>query len=540
MVKEESPQINRRTTRLSSCTTPNSKASPEASKATNRSHSLSINDLNFRNEYITLDELINSFPGRRAKIIELINLLGPLNSPITPLFVYGSASTGKTNIILQIFKHLNRPFTYCSCITCYNPRVLFESILNQLFLHRKNESNGYLSSKRCEKPSDFVNLLREALTSLIDSLKGNVGKSGSKKSSSQVNGKMVYLIFDNLELVREWDKSSTILPLLFNLYNILKMPEVGIIFVSKSSPDTFQSDTGYAEPFPIYFPDYTEDDLRHIFMKNQANPKLYSSFLDLVLRPFCRITRRVDELSTAFLPLFKKYCEPIGDLGTVPSEDMKRKLFSHIQPFISLTLNETFSVPSQPFVKASANKDRRKSIKKMFGVSESLDVIDFHMSTSAKYLLISAFLASRNPATLDASLFDSTGGSDIRKRKRKSSERSKDQKETKELELLMKGPGTFPLERLLAIFQCITSVAEYSPVDEELQNGGLGLEGPDSGLMSDILLQLSSLCSANFITKGGSCPLEGSTRYRSTVSEDMALKVARSLKFPLSKYLFRR
>lgn len=103
------------------------------------------------------------------------------------------------------------------------------------------------------------------------------------------------------------------------------------------------------------------------------------------------------------------------------------------------------------------------------------------------------------------------------------SEKSMENKETKEQELLMKGPGAFPLERLLAIFQCITSVADYSPDDEEPQNDGLG--GSDAGLMSDILLQLSSLCSANFITKGGSCPLEGSTRYRSAVSEDLALKV---------------
>ncbi|KAI3444526.1 hypothetical protein Pfo_001191 [Paulownia fortunei] len=542
MSKDESPQINRRTTRSSSCTTPNSKAPPEASKATNHLQSLSINDLVYHGESISLDELINSYTGRRAQILELIKLLGPLNSPMFPLFVYGGASTGKTSIILQIFKHMNRPFTYCSCITCYSPRILFESILNQLLLHRKNESSGYLSAKRCEKPSDFVNLLREALSSLIDSLKVNMGKSSSKKKSSQVNGTMVYLIFDNLELVREWDKSFSILPLLFNLYDILKMPEVGLIFVSKTSLDTFQSDTGFVEPFPVYFPDYTEDDLRHIFMKNQANSKLYSSFLDLVLRPFYRITRRVDELSTAFSPLFKKYCEPLNDLGTVPNEDMKRKLYSHLQPYISLSLNETFGVPSQPLLKASANKDKnmRKSIKKKLGVSKTLDEINFHMSTSAKYLLISAFLASRNPATLDASLFDSTGGSDNRKRKRKGSERSMQQKETKEQELLMKGPGTFPLERLLAIFQCITSVAEYSPDDEELQNGGLGAEGSDSGLMSDILLQLSSLCSANFITKGGSCPLEGSTRYRAIVSEDLALKVARSLKFPLSKYLYRK
>ena len=105
------------------------------------------------------------------------------------------------------------------------------------------------------------------------------------------------------------------------------------------------------------------------------------------------------------------------------------------------------------------------------------------------------------------------------------SEKVLEQKESLEEELLMKGPGTFPLERLLAIFQCIVSVAE-DPSDEEEQNGyGLGLQGGNGGLMSDVLLQLSSLCNANFIFKGRSCPIEGSTRYRSTISEDLALKV---------------
>ncbi|KAL3622138.1 Origin recognition complex subunit 5 [Castilleja foliolosa] len=505
MDKYESPQTNRRTTRSLSCNTPNSKApAAEVSKsATRHSKPLSINDLVYQGESISLDHLIDSFPGRRAQIHELIRLLGPSDSPMPPLFVYGGASTGKTSTILQIFKHLKRPFVYCSCITCYSPRILFESILNQLLLHKKNESNGYSSAKRCEKPPDFVNFLREALSGLLDSLKVK-----SKKSSSQVNGKMVYLIFDNLEVIGDWDKSFSITPLF------------------KTSLDTFQSDTGFIDPFPVYYPDYTEDDLRHIFMKNQPNPKLYSSFLDLVLMPFYRVTRRVDELSTAFLPLFKKYCEPLGDSQTVPNEDMRRKLFSHLQPFISLALNETFSIPSRPSVNASSSKDRnmKKGTTKKLGVFKSLDVIDFDMSTSAKYLLISAFLASRNPATLDASLFDSTGGTDNRRRKRKSSEKSMELKENKEQELLMKGPGTFPLERLLAIFQCITSVADYSPNDEEQQSGGFGAEESNCGLMSDILLQLSSLCSANFITKGASCPLEGSTRYRSAVSEDMALK----------------
>ncbi|XP_073271361.1 origin of replication complex subunit 5 [Primulina huaijiensis] len=540
MSEVESPRINRRTTRSSSSSTPNSKSAVEASKTSNDTQNLSINDLVYDNESIAFDELIDSFPGRRSQINELVNHLGPLNSPMIPLFVYGGPSRGKTSIMLQIFRFLNRPFIYSSCITCYSPRILFESVLNQVSLHRKNVGNGYSSAKRCEKPSDFVNLLREGLATLMESLKGKVDKSGDKKLSSQVNGRMIYLIFDNLELVREWDKSTSTLSLLFNLSDILKMAEVGVIFISNTSLDTYQSDTGYVEPFPVYIPGFTEDDLRQIFMRNQANPKLYSSFLDMVLKPFCRITRQVDELATVFSPLFKKYCEPIDDLGAVLNEDTKRKLFSHLQPCISLYLNEAFSITSQPLMKTSDNKERtwRKGITKKFG-DESLDEIDFHMSASAKYILISAFIASRNPATLDAALFDSTGGSDNHKRKRKSSEKSKEQKETKEQELLNKGPGTFPLERLLAIFQCITSVGEYSP-GYELQSGDFGGEYCGSRFMSDIVLQLSSLCGANFITKGGTCPLEGSIRYRSTISEDLALKVARSLKFPLSKYLYRR
>ncbi|XP_057981453.1 origin of replication complex subunit 5 [Malania oleifera] len=540
MGKEERPPTRRTTRSSSSSANPNSAV--ETTKAIDLCP-LTLKDLLYGEEPFSLDDLLSSFPARHLQILELLRLLGPLNSPMLPLFVYGGASTGKTSIILNTFRHLNRPFVYSSCLTCYNPRILFESILNRLLLHRKNADNGYLSAKRCEKPSDFVGHLRDGLINVVDNLKKNSGKPNANKLTGQATGKMIYLIFDNLELVRDWDKSSNVLPFLFKLYDILKMPEVGLIFISNTSPDTYYSNTGYTEPIPVLFHDYTEDDLLQIFMRNQANPKLYRCFLDVVLGPFCRITRQIDELATAFASLFKIYCEPLDDIGYILNEDMKRRLFSHIQPHIPPFLNEIFRVPCQSSLEVEANKEKtkRRGITRKQGGCEAFDDMDFHMSISAKYLLISAFLASRNPATLDASMFDSTGGSDNRKRKRKNSKKSMEQKETAEQELLMKGPGTFPLERLLAIFQCITSVMDGSSFDEEEQgHDGICAEGGDSGLMSDVLLQLSSLCNANFVSKGGSCPLDGSTRYRCTVSEDMALKVARSLKFPLSKYLYRR
>lgn len=282
MGKEESPQItSRRTTRFRAAAV-SSNNDVEKTKARDP-HPPTLNDLVFGGgeKPISLDDVLSNFPGRHIQILELVRILGPLNCPMLPLFIYGGPSTGKTSIMLQIFGHLNRPFVYSSCLTCYSPRILFESILDQLLLHRKNAANGYSSAKRCERPSDFVILLRESLTTIIRTLQGNSQKLSSKKFQAQPNGHMMYLMFDNFELVREWDKSSTILPFLFNLYDILKMPEVGVIFISKTSPDTYYSSSmGYVEPTPVYFPDYTEENLRQIFLRNQPNKKLYSSFLE--------------------------------------------------------------------------------------------------------------------------------------------------------------------------------------------------------------------------------------------------------------------
>lgn len=128
----------------------------------------------------------------------------------------------------------------------------------------------------------------------------------------------------------------------------------------------------------------------------------------------------MDELFAAFKSLFEKYCEPLSDNGVVPSEDMKRRLFSHLKPNIGFYLNETLKVSFPPSLELESHKEtKRKGNPKKLERSEEIEELEFHMSTCAKYLLISAFLASRNPATLDDSLFDSTGGSNSRKRKRK-------------------------------------------------------------------------------------------------------------------------
>ncbi|KAF3779025.1 Origin of replication complex subunit 5 [Nymphaea thermarum] len=467
----------------------------------------------------SLESLLADLPGRHRQITELCRLIGPPNTPMTPLFVYGAPFSGKTSVVLGVLRHLNRQFAYTNCRSCYNPRILFESMLDQISCRRRTAENDYSSGSRCDRASDFVALLRDALVH---------ARSGGPKSDEQ--GRMVYLIFDNVESIRHWDEGLELISVLFSLSNTLKTPELGLVFISSVPMDDLHHENGFPELLTVFFTAYSEGEIHQILMKTQENPKLYSSFLDAVLKPFCRITRRINELSMALSPLFQKYCEPLDDLTVVPDEEMKRRLFSYIQPHLAMALNQVFELSMPDGCKTSQRRVKQKGTLRRHAGRDDGDGLDFHMSMSAKFLLISAFLASRNPATLDAALFDPAGGCDTRKRKRKSSEISITKKEIAAEEVLMKGPGTFPLERLLAIFQCITSVAE-NPEDTDTQG---------SVLTSDVLLQLSTLCNANFVYKGGSCPLDGSTRYRCMVDEELALKVARTVNFPLSNYLYKR
>ncbi|XP_066386078.1 origin of replication complex subunit 5-like [Miscanthus floridulus] len=474
-------------------------------------------------ERSTVDALLEALPGRRTQATDLLRLLAP--APALPLLLHGGAATGKTRALLLALRHVRprpRRVAYAALRSLPSPRALFASLLTQLSPPSSSSSSSRLRIP--DKPSDFVAALRDALAGL------------------SAQGEAVYLVFDNLEVVRSWDKGGQLLALLLRLYDLLRLPQVVLVYVSSATPDAYYSMTGSVEPNHIYFPDYTVDEVRDILMRGHPNPKLYSSFLSVALKPLFRVTRRVDELVAALEPLFRRYCEPLGDLKAVPDESIKRRLFEHIQPHLAVALNETFSVPTRTSVDEckDLSSGGKASSKRRFGSRDGLlTELEFHMSLSAKYLLLSAFLASRNPATLDAALFDSTGGSDNHRRKRKSSQASMNMKDTMAEEMLLKGPGTFPLERLLAIFQCITSVSEDYLGDVECPDSMMNGSGM-TGLMSDVLLQLSTLCNSNFLSKSRSCPLEGSARYRSNIDEDLALKVARSVSFPLSKYIYRR
>lgn len=92
----------------------------------------------------------------RNEINQLLNLLGRPCDPVPPVFVYGPAATGKTSILREAMRVLRRPHAYVSCRSSHTPRLMFESILNQLLGHVRSVSNKYSSSRKCERLIDFT------------------------------------------------------------------------------------------------------------------------------------------------------------------------------------------------------------------------------------------------------------------------------------------------------------------------------------------------------------------------------------------------
>ncbi|KAH7447554.1 hypothetical protein KP509_01G111600 [Ceratopteris richardii] len=234
--------------------------------------------------------LIDRFPARNSEIKQLLGFFGEQTDLMLPLFIYGGASTGKTSIILNALRMMNRPFAYASCRSSHTPRILFESILNQLTKHTRSSSNNFGSSKKCDKLSDFLGLLCDACHAAALEKAGAISKGSTcplKKSGTEkvdvdkFPKPVIYLIFDNVDLLLDWSGGLRLISALMRLSEFTGMENLGLIFISSLGPDAFFSGTGMLEPIPIYMRDYTDDDLYQILLKKKPKGELYSSFLSI-------------------------------------------------------------------------------------------------------------------------------------------------------------------------------------------------------------------------------------------------------------------
>jgi len=158
----------------------------------------------------------------------------------------------------------------------------------------------------------------------------------------------------------------------------------------------------------------------------------------------------------------------------------------------------------------------------------------FELPYMSKFLLLAAYIASRNKPTADRAVFDPG----FSRRGRKNAQ-ALDRQAEAAVEASLKGPHSFPLERILHIFYCIYE--QHGPEEDE------GNPGEDSGgrrgalvrhevQRAEVQMQLSTLVALRLLSASGVDMLEGGT-YRCNLPDEVALAIAANVKLRLGDYL---
>lgn len=342
---------------------------------------------------------------RTNQINFLISILKNSEECCLPnLFVYGHTSMGKTSTLIYVMEKLQIKFSHINCIDSYSPRLIFESIIQQM------DSNFNL---KCLNTNQFLYHLKTVFCTM--------------------GLKHYYILFEKSEKLRE----NSLLLSTFLRLNELSNLNLGVIFESEIIWEKFRSGSGFKEPLIYHFSDYSKDDLCKILMHfgpNDCPKDFYSNFLQLLVNFYFYACRDLKELRYLASISYPVYIEPIT-IGEATFEDT-HKLWKKIEPFLKNSLKSVYLRTL-----SSSNLTTAKSLP--------VTKTNIELPVYTKFILIAAYIASYNPAITDRRFFSKNSGK-LNKRKL---DFAKNKQERINCHLL--GPKYFPLDRLMAIFYSI-------------------------------------------------------------------------------------
>ncbi|KAI9505323.1 hypothetical protein GGI25_003647 [Coemansia spiralis] len=445
------------------------------------------------------------FPGRGEQIDQLLAFLGqPTDSSPPGIFVYGPTATGKTAVIRELFAQYDstgQQYALVNCIECFTPRLLFERTLNAWAGHTPNVSNKYANYVRCENLVDFINCVRDLLV---------VASGGQRADTTH------YLVLDQAERLR--DRGPMLLTSLLRLSE-LTGANIAVILISNVVWDKFRPRHGGApDPIPIYFSAYTKSQILDIVAKDcpQDEPQaFFLTFVDAIYEVFHRNCVDLNELRHLVAMLYPKFVQPVFEKQATRNEFAR--LFKLCQPYFSAASERLYlrEISTSEWQKnsavASAKNDPDDVTLSIYQMAEDAETLDLPYYT--KFLLIAAFLASYNPARLDAQYFSRSKGPS----KRRKGAKADDALGGKDRQQLL-GPKAFAIERMLAIFYSI--IAE--PVDSSV----------------DVQIQIASLVTLRLLTKASSGDRLDGIKCKCNVSLEAIRAISRSVKFDIDRFLY--
>ena len=194
--------------------------------------------------------LKNSFLNRESQIDQLVNHMSHFWPTI---FVYGLKETGKTSILKKLLIETDAWFAWVNCVEAYSNKLIFESILYQLYVKQtEGELKLFLSSDLL----DFIENLKEIFSKQNE-------KDKSEQSTQDLFIHKCFIVFDDCKdlLINNSGLVSNLCrlqELTCNLYSIT------CIFMTNSSLDSIYKDEAFFSPIKIYFPSYNKKELLSI------------------------------------------------------------------------------------------------------------------------------------------------------------------------------------------------------------------------------------------------------------------------------------
>ncbi|XP_076448492.1 origin recognition complex subunit 5-like [Babylonia areolata] len=425
---------------------------------------------------------------RDSQLNLLLSLLGE-RSHMTPasIFMYGHTATGKSYIMETMLTTLKLPSVWVNCIECYSARYLYEHVLNNLPSAQGDKPTAQIT---CDNMNDFIRLLK------------------AQVEGCSLQNETLYIVLDRAERLRDMD--ANILPAFLRLQELTKL-NICTILLSDILWEKFRFGTGFCEPFTIYLPDFSQDELKRIMLldcpKDQSE-SLYMNYVSLFLSVFYYVCRDLRELRHMALLNFPKYVEPL-EKKEVTEKD-SGKLWRNIEPHLkkalhTVYLREVSSTQWEQMQKSHAEDENGVCVPSVPASRNHVELPYY-----SKYLLVAAYIASYNPVVSDKRFFCKKSG--------KISKRSKLMKKHERASNHLLGPKPFPLDRLLAIF--------YSIVEEKIAPSAI------------IFSQISSLVSLHLLGQTCSDSQIEMPRYKCLVSLDFIRSVARTIGFDVMKYLY--
>ncbi|XP_023328261.1 origin recognition complex subunit 5-like isoform X2 [Eurytemora carolleeae] len=422
-------------------------------------------------------------PLSRDEQIEKLRLVlagGPGISVPETIFLHGLGATGKTRVIKWVLETEQIQHAVFHCVEMYNVRLMLESLVVQLTGEE---------SRKCENISEFISFLGQEL-----------------------NPKQVYVIlFEESERFRDADSH---LKHVFCRLQELTGLNICCIFESRIDWTRFLPNRGLPYPYIIHFPQYKKGEMTELLISQLPGEKSWEfkrDFISLVQSIFFMVARSFTELSHIAGLHYSEYCRPV-DSGECKETDTK-KLWFNIDKDLKKCLSVVHlrEVSSQQLRELQKQKEEQEEQDTGVGGVIALNPtrLSVELPFYSKFLLISAYLASYNPAKTDKRFFVKHHG---KQRKTSQSIKAKEKFNSQ-----LTGPKQFPLERMLAIF--------YNVIEERVNP------------TANIYTQISSLVRLQLITAVGTDQMD-QPKYKCNVTLEFIRTISKSLQFEIQKYLY--